>query len=101
MKMKSWQEMEKGVVNRLGGNNLKERNGYASKLYMKPLFAPTTCTQCLICWIFCPENAIILENNSVKEINYSLCKGCGICANECPVEEEERPLIMREEEKHT
>jgi 2-oxoisovalerate ferredoxin oxidoreductase delta subunit len=33
--------------------------------------------------VFCPEGAVELEEDGFVKINYSYCKGCGICANEC------------------
>jgi len=45
---------------------------------------PNKCTNCLICWIYCPDMAINRGEKVVK-INYDYCKGCGICASECPV----------------
>ncbi|MHB1340966.1 MAG: 4Fe-4S binding protein [Coriobacteriia bacterium] len=44
------------------------------------------CTQCLLCWIVCPDSAINTENEKVTTFNLAHCKGCGVCANECPVE---------------
>ena len=44
----------------------------------------STCFGCNECWIFCPD-AVICERNGVFEIDLDYCKGCGICANECPV----------------
>ena len=42
-----------------------------------------SCSKCLTCWKFCPEVAIdIVDEYPV--VNYDFCKGCGICANECP-----------------
>jgi pyruvate ferredoxin oxidoreductase delta subunit len=40
--------------------------------------------QCLHCWISCPDTCFILENGKVASIDYDHCKGCGICAKECP-----------------
>ena len=43
------------------------------------------CTRCLTCVMFCPDCAInwIPEKKDIEfDMNY--CKGCGICANECP-----------------
>jgi pyruvate ferredoxin oxidoreductase delta subunit len=37
-----------------------------------------------LCWIYCPEPSIDRLKDRV-EINYDFCKGCGICAAECPV----------------
>lgn len=41
------------------------------------------CTQCLVCWVFCPDSAVAIAGQAV-EINVDFCKGCGICATECP-----------------
>ena len=51
----------------------------------------------MICWKFCPDDAISYvekgDYNSPNDriakletpvIEYDYCKGCGICANECP-----------------
>lgn len=57
----------------------------------------SSCIRCMICWKFCPDNAINVvpginvpsPNDRVlkleaPEIDMDYCKGCGICANECP-----------------
>ena len=40
------------------------------------------CIDCENCVLFCPEGCI----NKDYDIDYDYCKGCGICAEECPVE---------------
>jgi len=51
----------------------------------KPVIDRDKCTKCLLCWVFCPDMSIKrLPDNSV-EVDYEYCKGCGICAEECPV----------------
>jgi len=43
------------------------------------------CNMCDNCLIFCPDLAISrLEDDHRYQINYDYCKGCGICAEECP-----------------
>lgn len=43
------------------------------------------CFECDNCYGVCPDNAIIKLDPGLKfEINYEYCKGCGICAQECP-----------------
>jgi Pyruvate/2-oxoacid:ferredoxin oxidoreductase delta subunit len=32
----------------------------------------------------CPDNAVIKLANGKYEFNLDYCKGCGICAHECP-----------------
>jgi len=61
-----------------------------------------SCGQCLACdncWTLCPDNAVlktekILEDGSFYVFDYDYCKGCGICADECPC----GFIIMVEEE---
>ena len=43
------------------------------------------CFECDNCYGVCPDNAIIKLGPGKKfAINYDYCKGCGICAQECP-----------------
>jgi 2-oxoacid:acceptor oxidoreductase delta subunit (pyruvate/2-ketoisovalerate family) len=43
------------------------------------------CFECDNCYGVCPDNAVIkLEPGQRYEIDYDYCKGCGICAAECP-----------------
>lgn len=57
-----------------GGNTGTWRN-------LRPVLDHDKCSQCLLCWIYCPE--AVIDRDSL-EINYQYCKGCGICAEECP-----------------
>lgn len=41
------------------------------------------CIMCGTCWIFCPDASIYREKGKMK-VDLEFCKGCGICANECP-----------------
>ena len=43
------------------------------------------CFECDNCYGVCPDNAVIkLGPGKRYEINYEYCKGCGLCAAECP-----------------
>ena len=43
------------------------------------------CFECDNCYGVCPDNAVIKLGPGKKfAINYDYCKGCGICAHECP-----------------
>ena len=43
------------------------------------------CFECDNCYGVCPDNAVIkLEPGQRYRIDLDYCKGCGICANECP-----------------
>ena len=38
---------------------------------------------CHLCWLYCPDNVVSKAIEPVIDLEY--CKGCGICAEECPV----------------
>lgn len=43
------------------------------------------CFECDNCYGVCPDNAVVKLGPGRKfRFNYDYCKGCGICANECP-----------------
>lgn len=39
---------------------------------------------CQICWVHCPDGCIARGIGPVIDLAY--CKGCGICATECPAD---------------
>jgi 2-oxoacid:acceptor oxidoreductase delta subunit (pyruvate/2-ketoisovalerate family) len=43
------------------------------------------CFECDNCYGVCPDNAVIkLGPGNRFLFNYDYCKGCGLCASECP-----------------
>jgi len=43
------------------------------------------CFECDNCYGVCPDNAVIKLGPGARfEFNYDYCKGCGVCAQECP-----------------
>jgi len=96
MNPKKRDELGIGGINKEAGSALKNFTG-SSRKGESPQFYQDTCINCFFCWVFCPENAIIIDGEKIAGINYDYCKGCGICVNECPVKHEPLPLIMVEE----
>jgi len=77
-----WRELpEAGIIPYAG--NAEEYNTGDWRTH-RPVHDPEKCTNCLICWINCPDSAIIVEDGKFKEFDYEHCKGCGICAEVCP-----------------
>jgi pyruvate ferredoxin oxidoreductase delta subunit len=37
-----------------------------------------------MCWLYCPEAAITIDDDGMYGFDLFYCKGCGICAEECP-----------------
>lgn len=60
------------------------RNVTAGWRSSRPVVDLANCVGCLVCWIYCPEPAIIVTEDGKVAIDYDHCKGCGICAVECP-----------------
>jgi pyruvate ferredoxin oxidoreductase delta subunit len=55
----------------------------ASKRDMRPLWDRDRCTKCGICFLFCPDAAIIRRKDGYFDMDPDFCKGCGICHREC------------------
>jgi pyruvate ferredoxin oxidoreductase delta subunit len=73
------------------GNSKKYKTGEWRA--QRPEVDKEKCTNCLTCWIYCPDNSVKVENEKMVGFKYSHCKGCGICANQCPA----KAITMKEE----
>lgn len=100
MKLKSWKQIPiGGVITEAGGAKKFKTGAWRTK---KPIRDKNKCTNCMRCAIYCPDAAISVKNLSdlsevdkseikvktevvIDQTNFDLCKGCGICAEECPV----------------
>ncbi len=82
MKIKGWKEiMPGGLVTEPGSSVTYETGTWRSS---RPTIDKERCTHCLLCWVFCPDGSIVVRDSKVVGIDLKHCKGCGICANECP-----------------
>ncbi len=50
----------------------------------KPVLHKEDCINCMFCWIYCPDTSVIVKDEDMIGFDYDHCKGCGICAVECP-----------------
>ncbi|MDY6834379.1 MAG: 4Fe-4S binding protein [Chloroflexota bacterium] len=50
--------------------------------HMKCIPAKKGKPACFMCWLYCPE--VVVKRSIPIEIDLTYCKGCGICAEECP-----------------
>jgi len=87
-----WKALPMGAVVVEPGSAVKYKTG--DWRAFKPVVDKEKCVNCLLCWIYCPDSSIIRLEKCV-EVNYDYCKGCGICAHECPT----RAIAMVEERK--
>ena len=51
----------------------------------KPIFNIDVCIDCQNCWVWCPDTSILSRDKQMLGIDYDHCKGCGVCAEVCPV----------------
>ena len=52
-------------------------------------FACGNCLRCDNCWTLCPDSAVLKTDEVAFDGSYYVfdndyCKGCGLCASECP-----------------
>ena len=68
---------------------VRERLSPVISVTEMPVVSATACLavkqgreSCQLCWVYCPDACITRGAPPVIELAY--CKGCGICAVECP-----------------
>ena len=91
-KKPGWKSLPIGAAVLEPGSSLQYKTG--DWRAFRPIVDKEKCINCLFCWIYCPDAAIVRKEKWI-EINYEYCKGCGICAKECPKE----AIKMVEEQK--
>jgi len=93
MKLRGWKDIpEGGVILEAGNAQQYETGGWRT---FRPVWNEDKCKQCLLCWIYCPDGSVVVEDKEVKGFHLEHCKGCGICAHECPF----GAISMEEESK--
>lgn len=83
-----YREDERKEISRLGNLDFNEKDvSYNDREIVQEsmrCFSCGNCFHCDNCYSYCPDNAIIKHEDGTLEIDYDYCKGCGICASECP-----------------
>lgn len=82
MELKGWKEIPiGGLITDAGNSVYYETGGWRSHC---PVIDLERCNHCMLCWVFCPDSAVLVEEGKVVGLDLAHCKGCGICAQECP-----------------
>jgi len=79
--LKSYREIPIGAKNVEPGSSIRNETG--SWRDFKPVVDMNKCIKCLMCFVSCPDATI---NPVTFGVDYVHCKGCGICAQVCPVD---------------
>jgi pyruvate ferredoxin oxidoreductase delta subunit len=75
-----------------GNSVFNETGGWRSEV---PEIDSEKCDGCMLCFFYCPDASIVIENARAVGIDLEHCKGCGICARECPTD----AIVMKTDEK--
>lgn len=75
----------------IGGSSEKFNTG--TWRVKRPVIDMNKCIHCMFCYLYCPDNAICIIKESIKQnnnpevvgIDLNHCKGCSICSKVCPV----------------
>ncbi len=79
---KGWKHIPIGGLIVEPGNSEKYITG-GWRTY-RPVLDDSKCIHCMICWVYCPDSSVIVKDGKMTGFDYDHCKGCGICAHECP-----------------
>jgi pyruvate ferredoxin oxidoreductase delta subunit len=97
MKLKGWKELDAGAVIPEAGGAVNYHTG--SWRAFRPQWIEENCIQCLFCWIYCPDSSVTVNDGKRGDFDYDHCKGCGVCAHECPGKKGNKAIVMEEESK--
>ncbi|OIP38600.1 ferredoxin [Candidatus Desantisbacteria bacterium CG2_30_40_21] len=82
MKTSGWKGLPIGGLILEGGTAEQYKTGGWRNI--RPVMDTEKCINCLLCWVYCPDSSIMVENEKIVGFDLEHCKGCGICAKECP-----------------
>ncbi|MDD5281404.1 MAG: 4Fe-4S binding protein [Candidatus Omnitrophica bacterium] len=50
----------------------------------RPNYLHQNCIACRMCLMICPEGCVSGKEKNAFSVDYTFCKGCGLCADICP-----------------
>jgi pyruvate ferredoxin oxidoreductase delta subunit len=81
--LKGWRDVPIGGAVMEPGSYAKVNTG-SWRTYV-PVCDYKKCIHCMQCWIMCPDSSRIAKDAKMIATDLEHCKGCGICADVCPV----------------
>jgi pyruvate ferredoxin oxidoreductase gamma subunit len=69
------------TIRRRGSAALRETGSWRME---RPQIDLGKCKCCFLCYVYCPDAAIRLDDENYPHVDYDHCKGCMICHTECP-----------------
>ncbi|MHA2341994.1 MAG: 4Fe-4S dicluster-binding protein [Candidatus Hodarchaeales archaeon] len=66
----------------------------------QPHLIVENCINCFKCYFYCPDSAITMEEGAdgkaYPKFDYFYCKGCEVCAHECPGRKGVKAIVMED-----
>ncbi len=78
-----WQDLPAGGIVSAGSSTRARTGDWRTS--GRPELTQPRCVNCLLCWLYCPDSAIVLDGSTIDHIDYDVCKGCELCVEVCPV----------------
>ena len=89
----TWRDIEIGAIATEPGSAGQYQTGdWRSR---RPNVSHKDCIKCGLCRVYCPEGCIKEDTEGFLDPDMYYCKGCGICARECP----KKAITMTEEKE--
>ena len=79
-----WQELPLAGIVVADEAQRVETGGWRTGL--KPEVDLSKCVNCLLCWLYCPDSAVLVDHARFTGFDLRFCKGCELCAQACPVD---------------
>jgi 2-oxoacid:acceptor oxidoreductase delta subunit (pyruvate/2-ketoisovalerate family) len=98
MSKKGWKDL--AIGGRIDQAGCAEEYETGSWRTFRPVRDEDKCTNCLLCWIYCPDSAIKVRDGKIAGYDLDHCKGCGICAEVCPPKIKAITMVSEAELKH-
>lgn len=82
--LKTWKQVDPGGQVMTPGSSVNYRSSDWSPKVAE--WIPEHCTHCLMCWVMCPDNCIMIQADRIVGVDEYYCKGCEICIEVCPTD---------------
>ena len=80
--LKSWSDLRAGGTV-VPAEAAQPRTG-GWRTGVKPEVDLSACVNCLLCWLYCPDTAVRIDDGTFLGFDDDYCKGCELCAAVCP-----------------
>ncbi|HLN87849.1 MAG TPA: 2-oxoacid:acceptor oxidoreductase family protein [Candidatus Limnocylindrales bacterium] len=86
-----WQAVPYLGSSRFAGPTIRHRGSAALRptgnwRSERPVIDLAKCKRCFLCYLYCPEAAMQLDEENFPHVDFDHCKGCMICYEECPTD---------------